>query len=105
MPSLREATGTVLVEAMLYGVPVITFDQFGAHLIIDEKSGWKISLKNTIDECVLELAKIMEEIIDNPKKAEEKGKFAIEKILDYTWEKKFNLYEAVYRKLIKKNKI
>lgn len=105
MPSLREATGTVLIEAMSHGVPVITFDQFGAHLIIDEQSGWLIPVNDTLNKCIIKLADIMEEVINNPKEAEIKGACAAEKILKYTWEEKFNLYENIYINLIKKEKI
>lgn len=34
-PSVRDTTGVVLVEALSHGVPVIAFDQYGAHVVLD----------------------------------------------------------------------
>lgn len=100
MPSLREATGTVLVEAMLHAVPVITFDQFGAHLLIDEESGWRITVRETKEECVLEIANVMKKVIANPKIAKVKGGYAKKRILSYAWTKKYDIYESVYKHVI-----
>ena len=100
MPSLREATGTVLIEAMQHGIPVITFEQFGAKLIIDDESGWCISIEDSQKKCVEQVASIMEKIINNPKIAMEKGRKAMKKISDFTWEKKYDLYEKLYKQLL-----
>ena len=100
MPSLREATGTVLVEAMLQGIPVITFDQFGAHLILDEESGWTVSVEETTEACVLGIANAMKEVINDAITAKRKGVCAANRILRYTWNKKFKVYESVYKNVL-----
>lgn len=41
MPSIRETTGTVLLEAMSKGIPVITINKFGgATLLIKTRVGF-----------------------------------------------------------------
>lgn len=40
MPSIRETTGTVLLEAMSKGIPVITINKFGGATLFDENTGW-----------------------------------------------------------------
>ena len=40
MPSLRETTGSVLLEAMSRGVPVITIRKFGGVQLLDDDSAW-----------------------------------------------------------------
>lgn len=100
MPSLREATGTVLVEAMSYHVPVITFEQFGARLILDNDSGWLIPVAGSTEDCVKNLAKAMEEVISMPEKAIQKGERAGDIILEYSWDKKYCFYEEIYKRAL-----
>ena len=38
MPSVREATGVVLAEAMQNGLGVVTFNQAGATIALNDKS-------------------------------------------------------------------
>lgn len=104
MPSLREATGTVTVEAMQHGIPVITFAQFGAQLIIDDESGWCVPIEDSEQKCIRKIASVMEYVMDHPEVANAKGEKAAKKILEFTWEKKFNLYESVYTQLALKDK-
>lgn len=40
MPSIRETTGTVLLEAMSKGIPVITINKFGGATLFDNDTGW-----------------------------------------------------------------
>lgn len=99
MPSLREATGTVLVEAMSNNIPVVTFEQFGAKLIIDNDSGWLIPLEETTEKSIQNFADVMKKIIDNPQCAMQKGENAGKRIKRYTWDKKFQFYEDIYIRL------
>lgn len=36
-PSIRDTTGTVLLEALAHGVPIIAFRQFGAAVVLDDR--------------------------------------------------------------------
>ena len=64
MPSIRETTGTVLLEAMSKGIPVITINKFGGATLFDENTGWLYegnskeeyieNLKKAILECIVE---------------------------------------------------
>ena len=100
MPSLREATGMVLAEAMSNGVPVITFEQFGAKIILDENSGWLIPVEHSTEECVIKVAEAMEEVIKEPQKAIQKGLNAQNAIQNYSWPKKYQCCEEVYQKAL-----
>lgn len=63
MPSIRETTGTVLLEAMSKGIPVITINKFGGATLFDKDTGWLYegnkkeeyieNLKRAILECVI----------------------------------------------------
>lgn len=97
MPSLREATGTVLVEAMMNAVPVITFDQFGASLIVDEENGWLINCDQPTEDCVKAVAESMRMVICDKNQTANKGIVAANSITKFSWDRKYNLYSQAYR--------
>ena len=97
-PSLRETTGTVLVEAFSHGLPVITLNQGGAALMVTDDVGFLIS-GNSREEYIMKLAEIMEECIRKPELVREKGLAAYKKVLDnYTWDKKISFMNEIYKK-------
>lgn len=57
MPSIRETTGTVLLEAMSKGVPVITINKFGGATLFDENTGWLYE-GNSKEEYIENLKKL-----------------------------------------------
>ena len=95
MPSLRETTGSVLLEAMAKGLPVITINRFGGSVLLDNESGWLYDgkdkssyiegLKNAIQEC-----------IENPDEVKRRGQNARKKAEQYVWEKKERHYQSIY---------
>lgn len=101
LPSLRETTGTVIVEALSHGIPVITFDGFGGKVILDDKDAWfysgdnkneiKASLQNILQECIAHRSQILT-----------KSRAAQEKAQRYSWRNKYLIYEGIYRGLIDK---
>lgn len=100
-PSLRETTGTVILEAMAQGVPVICFDQGGASSIITKETGFLIS-GGSQEEYLRNFSQAMKQCISNPKMVFEKGQYCIERVEKYyTWEQKVCEMENVYRDIIK----
>ena len=57
MPSIRETTGTVLLEAMSKGIPVITINKFGGATLFDENTGWLYE-GNSKEEYIENLKKL-----------------------------------------------
>lgn len=100
-PSLRETTGTVIVEAMAHSVPVITLRQGGAAFIVTEECGYPISGKSK-EEYIANFAETMENCILNPNSVREKGTKAYEKInQEYMWEEKVKNILSVYDEVLK----
>jgi glycosyltransferase involved in cell wall biosynthesis len=99
MPSIRETTGTVLLEAMANGLPIITINKFGGVVILDDKNAWLYSGKNR-DEYIQGLANAMIYCINNPDEVKEKGDNARQKVAGYTWDKKDLFYQSIYERLI-----
>lgn len=98
-PSLRETTGTVLFEAMSNGLPVLTFNQNGADLLIDESCGIKISIDQNLDDIKKDFAKAIAFLIENDDERTKLGMAAYAKIRnEYTWENKCKTFEEKYLK-------
>lgn len=55
-PSFREATGTVLVEAMAAGVPVVSFDLFGAREVLRDAPGSLVELGSDLEATICAFA-------------------------------------------------
>lgn len=99
MPSIRETTGTVLVEAMSKGIPVITINKFGGAIIFDANTGWLYD-GNTKEEYIESLKKAIIECIENPDEVVRRGINARKKAESYTWCEKNKKYQEIYESLL-----
>lgn len=98
-PSLRETTGTVLFEAMANGLPIVTFDQNGAALLVDDSCGFRINVKQNISNIKHDFTMALKKLIDDPIKSKKMGFNAYRCVNNtYTWGKKC---EKVYDKYLK----
>lgn len=101
-PSLRETTGTVLFEAMSNGLPVLTFNQNGADLLIDDSCGIKVNINQDLNKIKTDFAKGIKSLTENDEMRIALGKAAYEKILnEYTWENKCKTFENNFLKELK----
>ena len=100
MPSIRETTGTVLLEAMAKGIPVVTVNKFGGATILDNNTGWLYSGMNK-DEYIENLKSSIIECIQNPAEVRRRGDNARNVANKYTWEAKDYHYQEVYNSLLK----
>lgn len=101
MPSIRETTGTVLLEAMSKGLPVITINKFGGAILLDNKSGWlyggqdEASYLAGIRQAILECIRIPGEIRNRGLQARKQAE-------QYTWDRKCQHYQEIYCQLLDK---
>lgn len=95
MPSIRETTGTVLLEAMSKGLPIVTIRQFGGALLVDDTTGWLYQGENT-NSYIEHLRQIMIEIIKQPEEILRRGNNARIKSSQFTWNKKNEVYQELY---------
>ncbi len=99
-PSLREATGTVILEAMAHAVPVITVNRFGAAILLDKNSAWFFD-GDSAEAYQKSLKQILVNCIQNPETFQEKGKAARRKAISCTWEERIKIYQKIYSDLLK----
>lgn len=99
MPSFREATGSVLLEAMANGLPVITINRFGGATMLDENTGWLYD-GETKEELSESLLNAIMECIQNPEEVCRRGKNAVQTAQEYTWDERIKLYQGIYNKVV-----
>lgn len=104
MPSIRETTGTVILEGMIQGLPVITINKFGAVNIVNNENGFLYDGK-TKEDMIENLKDIMIYCIENKEDVIEKSKNAKEDAMLFSFKNKVKYYNKVYYKLLEKGRI
>lgn len=100
-PSLRETTGTVIVEAMAHRLPVICLNQSGAALVVTTETGFLVS-GDTREDYIKNFAEAMTLCIQNKDLVKMKGQLAAKRVKEaYTWEKKVSDMAEEYSVIIK----
>lgn len=98
MPSIRETTGTVLLEAMANAMPIITMNKFGGAVLLDDTCAWLYEGQNK-ESYIKNLASAMMECIELPCMITQKGEMARHRAEKYVWEEKNKYYQTIYQSL------
>ncbi len=98
MPSIRETTGAVLLEAMSEGVPIVAIDKFGAPVLFDNSTSFLYS-GNTLSQYKNNLRDILLYCAKNPDELLEKGEKLKALSYDNVWSKKLEFYNSIYEKI------
>lgn len=100
-PSLRETTGTVIIEAMAHSLPVICLKQGGGALIITDDCGFPIS-GETKEEYINNFKNAMMDCMNHVEEIINKGAISYNKInRSYMWEQKIKKALLVYSEVIR----
>ncbi len=99
--SLKDLTSTVLLEALSQGVPVICPDHCGFSNVVTEECGIRVPLKSP-RQFEHDLAIAIKKLADNEEKRRHLAKGALQRILDFSWEKKAELVDMIYEKAVSK---
>lgn len=100
MPSLRETTGSVILEAMSKGVPVITMNQYGAKEIVNDGCGYTYSGTNK-NEIMQNLRECIIDCIEDRSKLSIKKNLCINEAYKYLWRNKVIYYNEIYKNTLK----
>lgn len=89
-PSIRETTGTVLFEAMANKLAIVSLNQNGAKLLVDNSCGLLIDVENrTLEEVKKDFAEKLTYLINNPEVCLKMGQEGKKRIMhNFTWESK-----------------
>jgi glycosyltransferase involved in cell wall biosynthesis len=96
--SLRDTSGTVIMEALSHGLPIICLDHNGASDIVTEDCGIKIPVTSP-EEVISQIAKAIASLADNRRQLKKLSQGAKERAYDYLWSNRgktlANIYESV----------
>ncbi len=84
--SLRDTTGTVIVEAMAAGLPVICLDHQGAHDVVTADCGIKIPV-TTPEQAVTDMAAAIVRLARDPDERVRLGRGAVARAREYLWDR------------------
>jgi glycosyltransferase involved in cell wall biosynthesis len=99
MPSIRETTGNVLLEAMSKGIPVITIKKFGGKVLLDDETAFLYE-GTSKEEYINNLRSSIVYCVNNPKEVKRRGSNARLKAENHTWEVKNKHFQEIYRGLL-----
>ena len=99
MPSLRETTGSVILEALENGVPVSAMGRYGAAVILDEKCGILYDLENGINPAQT-VANVIMKCVDNPEKIRAMMPFCKQRAEELSYARRVEMFKDIYKDAI-----
>ena len=100
--SLRDTTGTVIVEALGNGLPVICLDHQGAHDVVTPECGIKIPV-TTPHEVIGQLAEAIASLAGDTARWQRLSQGAIERAQQHYWPRHGEQMRALYREVLERN--
>lgn len=97
--SLRDNLGTVILEALAGGLPVVCLDHNGAHDVINDQCGVKIPV-TTPEQVIAGLADALVRLARDPLDRERLSRGALERSQQYRWSSLGDDMAAVYRQVL-----
>lgn len=97
--SLRDSLGSQLIEAMAYGLPLITLDHHGAKAFIPPEAGIKVA----VSEPEITLQALKEAIVylaEHPEEKKKMGEHAFEYARQFAWSRRIEDIQQYYQKIL-----
>lgn len=101
MPSIRETGGSVMLEAMYNGIPVIAIDRFGSGLLLNNRLGWTFGGQSK-EDFISSLSYAIQDCICHPEKVVKRGLNMLEAAKRHTCSEKVKELSILYDNLLKK---
>ncbi|MEL6911602.1 MAG: glycosyltransferase family 4 protein [Cyanobacteria bacterium J06643_13] len=98
--TLRDSCPTQYLEAMSYGLPIVTLNLHGARKFIPEDAGIKVEV-TTAEQTVAALAQAIEHLYTHPQERATMGKIGYEFAQTQTWSNKTRRVTENYHQLLK----
>lgn len=94
--SLQDTSGTVVLEAMANGVPVVALDHHGASDVVTSETGFKITPRAP-EQTIADFASAIVKLYEDPELRAVKGQAAWRRTEQYyTWDRKEELIRKLY---------
>ena len=93
--SLRDSTATQLLEAMAYGLPLITLNHHGAKTLVPDNAGIKVDVTSR-EETVTQLAKAVDKMYNDPGMMREFGRNGFEFAKTLSWTNRIQHIQRFY---------
>jgi glycosyltransferase involved in cell wall biosynthesis len=97
--SLRDTTGTVILEALSHGIPVICLDHQGAADVVTSKCGIKVAVTNPA-EAIAGIRNALVQLHDDKGKRMLLSRGALVRAQDFLWEKHTDAMRDIYNRII-----
>jgi glycosyltransferase involved in cell wall biosynthesis len=101
--SLRDSGSSQIVEAMAFGLPVVTLNLHGQALLVEDDRGIRC-LCNTPNDAIENLKQAMLGLYSNPEKVKNMSEAAYEFARKQTWKNKVEAIIAEYQSILFKTK-
>lgn len=98
--SILDLTATVTLEALSYGLPIISLDHCGFSHVINEKCGIKIPVDSP-QNATLNFNLALKKLNDDEGYRQSLSKGAINRASDFNWESKAKQLNLIYHSLVK----
>ncbi|MDO4265194.1 MAG: glycosyltransferase family 4 protein [Eubacteriales bacterium] len=97
LPSLRETTGTAVIEAMANKIPVVALNQNGVKYLVQKDCGLLVEIKSR-EETIADFSYALKTLIENYELRIDLGNNGFRRLRsEYTWEKKCNDMLKIYK--------
>jgi glycosyltransferase involved in cell wall biosynthesis len=97
--SLRDTTGTVVVEALAQGLPVLAFAHQGVGDVVTAECGIKIPVTNA-REAIRDFADALVRLASDAELRESLSRGACERAREFLWDQNGQRMEKVYRQAL-----
>lgn len=97
--TLRDSSPAQLMEAMAYGLPILTLDLHGSGFMVPDAAGIKVPAIKP-EETVVQLADAVTRLYRDPELRKEYGKAGFEFASTQTWEVKIQRISQLYREMV-----
>lgn len=98
--SLSDATSTVLLEALSYGLPVIALNHCGFANVLNDHCGIKISV-NSEKQIIRDIAQSLNRLYASSELRSSLSTGAVKRVQDFTWEKKVAEINDIYEEILR----
>lgn len=105
LPSLRETTGTAVIEAMSNKLPVVALNQNGVRHLVADRAGVLADI-GTKEETVQNLAEALKQLIEDQALRQRLGEQGYQLLqAEHTWQVKVSRMEEIYNTIRQNNEM